>query len=299
MRKCHVGVLVAAAAFLVPAVAGATNIDIHVGGMCSTEWTGGGGGGFTGSFAGETSLNAASDQRDSLSVAAAQLKTQLDTNCPMSGSNTCYVYNYSGGDNVLNYLFATTSYSWKIGYVWTSAGAGGGSRLAGTVASLLTCSYANQLTETAARGAYNHNIPNSSTTTVYRLGGNRQMTASNVACAIGSTLNLLSFGLISGGTCLQSQNDGAVAFQSSGAYSSVGDYSAFWDTGFTHWTNHASFDSLTGVAMNRDQNHYQMKMYGVCLDAGVRDANGLVPGTSCNPTTTWCNASCQYWTTHR
>lgn len=299
MKKHLLGLVVAVSAFLAPAIASAANIDIHVAGMCSTDWNGGGGGAFPGAFAGETSINAAVDQRSSLSTAAAQLKTTLDANCPSNGANTCYIYNYSAGDVILNYLFATTSYSWKIGYVFTSAGAGGGSRLAGTVASLLTCSFANTLTETNARAAYNHNIPNSSTTTVYRVGGNRQMTASNVACVVGSTLNFLSFGLISGGTCLQSQNDGAVAFQSSGAYSSVGDYSTFWNTGYTHWTNHASFDTVIGITMNRDQNHYQMKMYAVCLDAGVRDGGGLVPGTSCNPTTTWCVNSCQTWTTGR
>lgn len=290
---------IAALTFCMLDTASAANVNIHLAGMCSTDWTGGGGGAFTGNFPGEIVINATPDQRTSLSTAAAQLKTTLDANCASTGANTCYVYNYSNGDNVLNYLFATTSYSWKIGYVWTVAGAGGGSRLAGTIASLLTCSLANGLTETNARAAYNHNIPNSSTTLVYRLGGNRQMTASNVACAVGSTLNALTFGLVSGGTCLQSQNDGAVSFQSSGAYSSVGDYSTFWNTSYTHWTNHRSFDSLTGIAMNRDQNHYQMKMYGICLDAGVRDAAGNVPGSTCNPTTSWCSASCQAWTTSR
>src|SRR4051794_8107032 len=98
------GLLLVVATILAPTVASATNVDIHVAGMCSTEWTGGGGGGYLGAFTGETSVNAAVDQRDSLSTAAANLKSILDSRCPATGADTCYIYNYSAGDVILNYL---------------------------------------------------------------------------------------------------------------------------------------------------------------------------------------------------
>ena len=69
--------LVIAIAVSAPAVAQAGVYNIHLGGMCSTQWEGGKGGGYLGSWANETSVSAYVDQRDSMATATEQLAGQM------------------------------------------------------------------------------------------------------------------------------------------------------------------------------------------------------------------------------
>ncbi len=293
MRRT-LGLMVLAVGFLIPMTAGATSYNIHLAGMCSKDWTGssgltpgGSGSSSNGGIKGlanawaAVSVNAVVDQtQGSLSVASSQLKSILDTYC--TAPNNCYIYNYSAGDLVLGYTFAHSPTSWNVTSVRTAAGAAGGSTLAGTIASAVACSFASNLTESYARGSYTHDYGYNTGTSIYRTGGHKQMTISNVACVAGSIINFLSFGLISGGTCLQSHNDGAVAYHSSGGYQSVGDNQYFWrstDASGSHWRSHLSY-WVTGTGDVGDNlNHYNEKGWLVCMDGGY---SGLSGYTACN-----------------
>lgn len=284
MRRTAIQSVLAATLILAPLNAYATNYMIHLSGMCSKDWTGASGltPGGTGSssnggiknmgvFSGWTTINAGVDQtQGSLSVASSQLKSILDTYC--TGSNNCWIMNYSAGDLVLGYTFAHSSYSWNVQSVNTTAGAAGGSSLAGTIASAVACSFANNLTESASRNSYVHDYGYNGSTTIYRAGGNKHMTISNVACVAGSVINFLSFGLVSGGTCLQHMNDGAVAYQSSGGYQSSGDYNNVWlssDPAGSHWRSHASFWATGSSDVGQNLNHYNMKGWLICYQGGI------------------------------
>ncbi len=288
MRRLALKTALAAAFLMMPLNAFATVYNIHLSGMCSKDWTGGsgltpGGSGSSSNggtkllaqWAGETSINAVVDQtQGSLSAASSQLAAIFNTYC--TGSNSCWLYNYSAGDLVTGYTFAHSATSWNIASVRTSAGAAGGSSLAGTIASAVACPFANNLTESAARNAYVHDYGYNGSTVDYRAGGNKQMTISNVACVVGSIINVLSFGLVHGGTCLQSHNDGAVAYQSSGGYESSADYKNFWlSTDNDHWRSQASYwvTSSSGD-VGDDLNHYNMKGWILCLDGGISGYSG-------------------------
>jgi hypothetical protein len=293
MRRTAITTVLAATMMLAPLNAFAAAYMIHLSGMCSKDWTGSSGltpggagsssnGGIKnmGYFSGWTSLNAGVDQtQGSLSVASSQLKSILDTYC--LGSNTCWIFNYSAGDLVLGYTFAHSAYSWNIQSVDTTGGAGGGSSLAGTIANAVACSFANNLTESAARNSYTHDYGYNGSTVIYRAGGNKHMTISNVACVAGSVINFLSFGLVNGGTCLQSHNDGAVAYQSSGGYQSSGDYQYFWrssDAAGSHWRSNASFWTTGSNDVGDNLNHYNMKGWLLCMQGGISGYSGY---TSC------------------
>jgi hypothetical protein len=292
MRR-SIGSVALVAALLLPVSAFANTYIIHLSGMCSKDWTGASGltiggsgsssnGGVKGlaNAWGGTMINAQVDQtQGSLSVASSQLVSILNTYC--TGSNSCWIYNYSAGDLVLGYTFAHSATSWNVTSVRTTAGAAGGSNLAGTIASAVACSFANNLTESASRNAYTHDYGYNTGTTIYRTGGHKQMTISNVACVAGSVINFLSFGLISGGTCLESHNDGAVAYQSSGGYQNTGDYQYFWrssDSPTSHWRSHASYWVTGSTDVGDNLNHYNEKGWLICMDGGY---SGLSGYTNC------------------
>jgi hypothetical protein len=293
MRRTAAGTAFFAAVLLMSTTAFANTYIIHLSGMCSKDWTGGSGltpggpgsssnGGIKGlanAWAG-TMINAQVDQtQGSLSVASSQLVGILNTYC--TGSNSCWIYNYSAGDLVLGYTFAHSATSWNVTSVRTAAGAAGGSNLAGTIASAVACSFANNLTESASRNAYTHDWGYNTGTTIYRTGGHKQMTISNVACVVGSVINFLSFGLVSGGTCLESHNDGAVAYQSSGGYQNTGDYQNFWlssDPSGSHWYSHASYWVTGSNDVGDNLNHYNEKGWLICMDGGF---SGLSGYTNC------------------
>src|SRR5947207_2000659 len=81
-------------------------------------------------------------------------------------------------------------------------------------------SFSSNLTESNARNSYVHDAGYNGTTVIYRLGGNKHF-LSGASCVVGTLVNFLTFNFSS--TCLQSMNDGAVAYHSSGGYQNVGD----------------------------------------------------------------------------
>ena len=99
---------------------------LHVGGMCSQGWNT-----TLASKAGYTSIDvkAVQTNHSGLSDASHTLGLYLDQCC--TGSNLCYVINYSGGDAVMGHRFANSGTNWNVNWVGTSAGAGGGSALSG------------------------------------------------------------------------------------------------------------------------------------------------------------------------
>src|SRR5436309_10511624 len=96
MRKLATLTLVLSVSLLSARAAHATNYIIHLGGMCSTHWLGdpgGPGGGSNGStpslaqYTSWSSVDSYVDETSSLSTAASQFKSVLDTYC--TGSNSC------------------------------------------------------------------------------------------------------------------------------------------------------------------------------------------------------------------
>src|SRR6188768_3649382 len=110
----HIG-LTLALALAIPATADAAVYDIHLGGICSTGWEGGKGGGYLGYWAGETPVNAYVDQQNSMSTATTQFAQTLDTYC--TNGNVCYIYTYSNGGAVLSRTLSIYETGrWAIGY---------------------------------------------------------------------------------------------------------------------------------------------------------------------------------------
>src|SRR5579859_7186350 len=113
------------AALAIPLTASADTFDIHVGGICSTDF-----GTTLGQWPGETSIDAQIDQRDSMATATTQMAATLDRYC--TGNNLCFVYVYSNGGAVMSRTLALYSTSWNIAYVAATASNEGGSEIGGT-----------------------------------------------------------------------------------------------------------------------------------------------------------------------
>ena len=139
---------------------------LHIGGMCSQGWND-----TLSSKSGYTSIDvkAVQTNHSGLADGSHTVGIYLDSCC--TGSNLCYVINYSGGDNVVGHRFANSSTNWNINWVGTSAGAGGGSELSGNFLADIfgPCDYAGHLGVSEARNSYNHNDTNNET--VYHIGG--------------------------------------------------------------------------------------------------------------------------------
>jgi hypothetical protein len=99
---------------------------LHIGGMCSQGWNT-----TLANKAGYTSIDvkAVQTNHSGLSDGSHTVGVYFDQCC--TGSNLCYVLNYSGGDNVVGHRFANSGTNWNINWVGTSGGAGGGSELSG------------------------------------------------------------------------------------------------------------------------------------------------------------------------
>jgi hypothetical protein len=162
---------------------------------------------------------------------AGQFKTKyLDVYC--KGSNWCYIVNYSAGDSVTKYTQANYAPSWNIAYIYTTAGASGGSEVANSFTSLFKCNIVKDLSVTNMRNMYNHNDTNG--ITIYRIGGYKAIWYSP------------------GSAVLPGEDDGAVAYHSSGGCVSAGSYNNFYTC--TKWTNHKAYAS--GYYLD----HFAMKM---------------------------------------
>jgi len=223
--------------------------DAHLSGMCSTQWEGGKGGGFMGQWGGN-SVSLQVDQRGSIWTAANQLESWMDSNCV---NTSCYFYNYSNGDGTLGIVLdRNPSGKYSIGYVVTAGGAGGGSEIAGSFASIFTCGLASQVTTSFQRNAYDHSDTGGAN--IYRLGGSKGMISSWL---------------------LPGEDDGAVAYHSAGACTNTGSYDDLWTECGSHWSGHNSWWTPSSSYDEGDYiDHYEIKMLGICMDGGVSNVSG-------------------------
>jgi hypothetical protein len=201
---------------------------LHIGGMCSQGWND-----RLSNKAGYTSIDvkAVQTNHSGLADGSHTVGIYLDSCC--TGSNLCYVINYSGGDNVVGHRFANSSTNWNITWVGTSGGAGGGSELSGNFLADIfgPCDYSGHLGVSEARNSYNHNDTNSET--VYHIGGYDGWWYSS--------------------WLLPGEDDGAVAYHSAGAITSNVSTSNLC-TG-PKFTNHVIAWTCSGY----DLDHYEMK----------------------------------------
>ena len=145
--------LAVAASLAIPISARADVFDIHVGGICSTNF-----GSTLGHWDGETSINAPIDQTSSMATATSQMAATLNTYC--TGNNLCYVYVYSNGGAVMSRTLALFSTPWNIGYVAAAASNEGGSEIGGTgvIAQVFgQCALAGHIGTSDHRNGWNHN----------------------------------------------------------------------------------------------------------------------------------------------
>ncbi|MFT3692665.1 MAG: hypothetical protein QM831_05960 [Kofleriaceae bacterium] len=236
--------LIAAALLVAPAVANATVYDIHMGGICSTGFSGGNGNGRLGNWAGEVSVDAYVDQNNSMATASAQFASVLDTYC--TGGNLCYVYTYSNGGAVLSRTLSLYGNTWNIGYAVIAASNEGGSELGGT-------GWLGQV----FGGCYlaGHIGPSD-----HRNGWNHYETRGDVFGMIGGDGWLAPYAQSS---ILPGHDDGAVSEASSGGYNTTGSFSNICGGG--KYTNHQAWWSCEYGSLN----HYDMKEKGVCNDGGA------------------------------
>ncbi len=201
---------------------------LHLGGMCSQGWNDA-----MASASGYTSIDvkAVQTNHSGLSDSSHALGIYLDQCC--TGSNLCYVLNYSGGDAVMGHRLANTSTSYNVNWVGTSAGAGGGSALSGNFLADIfgPCDYAGHLGRSEVRNAYNHNDTNGET--VYHIGGHDGWWYTS--------------------WLLPGEDDGAVAYHSAGAVTYVTGTSSMCKS--PKWTNHHAAWTCSGY----NEDHYEMK----------------------------------------
>lgn len=207
---------------------------LHVGGMCSAKWD------YAndpdalanvGGISNAVSVDVLAIQTDSsgTEVAAKTLGRYMDACC--TDSNSCIVYNYSNGDNVVGYALdqlasvtevctgkgknrvCETDLAWNLLEVRTSAGNGGGSELSswGSLADLFGCDLSSQIDPSQVRSLYDHN--NTQGVPVYHMGGFLDQTS-------GSD----NITLDAGWWFLPWHNDGAVAYHSSGARNNTAEW---------------------------------------------------------------------------
>jgi hypothetical protein len=224
------------AGFMFVASAGfSTTYVLHLNGMCSTHWLDGkskGGVSRLANAPGYVSVNCYVDNNNTIAYSASQFKTNyLDVYC--KGSNWCYIVNYSAGDAIVGYINANYTPQWNIAYVYTTAGAGGGSEISiSGISDLFTCNLGGQLGVSTIRNMYNHNDTNG--ITIYHIGGYK--------------------GIFGASVLLPGEDDGAVAYHSSAACVNSGSYNNLCNC--THWTNHVIAYTCSGYYLN----HYEMKM---------------------------------------
>jgi hypothetical protein len=263
-------------------------VDLHVGGMCSTQWD------YPNSpdrladvsgISNAVAVDVRAVQTDSVGtqVAATTLSRYLDACC--TDSNSCIVYNYSNGDNVVGFaldrLATTTQYctgkgkkrvcedapAWNILEVRTSAGNGGGSELSnwGSLADLFACNLAPEIGPTQVRNLYDHN--NTGGVPVHHMGGFLDQTSGSDDLTLDAAWWFLPW-----------HNDGAVGYHSAGARNTAVEWcgdgnnlSWDWDY-FGNWCNDENLCSSNYGTMfqNHDiafcsmqlenSDHYDQKM---------------------------------------
>jgi len=228
------------ASLAIPLAAQAEVVNIHVGGICSTDF-----GSTLGQWAGQTSINASIDQRNSMATATSQMKALLDQRC--TGNNICYIYVYSNGGAVMSRTLALFSTPWNIGYVASAASNEGGSEIGGTgfIGEIFGgCALAGHIGTSDHRNGWNHNDTHGVITG--QVAGNGWL-----APFVQSSL-------------LPGHDDGAVSEASAGGYASAGSHSSICDSS-PKYANHQAWYSCEYGSLN----HLQMKLKMVCVDGGL------------------------------
>jgi hypothetical protein len=223
---------------------------IHVGGMCSTSFSEGKGDARLGEWPGRTSVDAAIDQRHSMSVAVSDLRELLDARCV--GGDWCYLYTFSNGGAVVSKTLSVHDASrWNILWVLSSASNEGGSELSeASVASLgdflgVTCDLSNDIGPSDHRAGWDHDDTGGNT--IYLTGGYHEWWY---------TGGLPDF--FSG-----MANDGAVSYHSAAGLNDV--YAIPDDDPWLcyereyHYDHHEIAFSCRGF----DLDHYEMKQKGI------------------------------------
>lgn len=201
---------------------------LHVGGMCSQGWND-----QLANKSGYTSIDVKAVQTNDSGLSDASFATGIYLDQCCTGSNLCYVLNYSGGDAVVGHRLANESTNWNVNWIGTSAGAGGGSELSGNFLSDIfgPCDYSSHLGTSETRNAYNHNDTNGNR--VYRIGGYDGWWYTS--------------------WLLPGEDDGAVAYHSAGSVTYTTSTSSMCKS--PKFTNHVPAWTCTGY--NKD--HYEMK----------------------------------------
>lgn len=232
--------LAIAASLAIPFTVRADTFDIHVGGICSTDF-----GSPLGQWPGETSISAPIDQRSSMATATAQMAATLDRYC--TGDNLCFVYVYSNGGAVMSRTLALFSTPWNIAYVAAAASNEGGSELGGTgfLAQVFgQCALAGHIGTSDHRNGWNHNDTHGVVTGM--VAGNGWL-APFVQSAV-----------------LPGHDDGAVSEASAGGYASTAGRSSICDAA-PKYANHQAWFSCEYGSLN----HLDMKLKMICNDGGL------------------------------
>ncbi|HEX4417410.1 MAG TPA: hypothetical protein VH165_05895 [Kofleriaceae bacterium] len=232
--------LAIAVSLAIPTVASAGVYNIHVGGICSSDF-----GSTLGQWSGETSINAPIDQSTSMVTATSNMVTVLNQYC--TGNNLCYVYVYSNGGAVMSRTLALNTTAWNIGYVAASASNEGGSELGGTgyIGEVFGgCTLAGHIGVSDHRNGWNHNDTHGIVTGMIAGDG---WLSPYVQSAI-----------------LPGHDDGAVSEASAGGYAAAGSHSSICEAG-TKYANHQAWYSCEYGSLN----HLDMKLKMVCDDGGL------------------------------
>ena len=232
--------LAIAASIALPITVHADTFDIHVGGICSTDF-----GSTLGHWAGETSVDAPIDQRNSMATATTQMAATLDQFC--TGGNLCFVYVYSNGGAVMSRTLALYSTAWNIAYVAAAASNEGGSELGGTgfIAQVFgQCALAGHIGTSDHRNGWNHNDTHGVVTGMVAGDG---WLAPFVQSAV-----------------LPGHDDGAVSEASAGGYTTTAGRSSICEAA-PKYANHQAWFSCEYGSLN----HTAMKLKMVCNDGGL------------------------------
>lgn len=220
---------------------------LHFGGVCSTGFIGGKGEGALGSWDGVISVDAKVDQTDNMGQATADMKLALDTYC--TGTDWCYLFTYSNSGATLSRTLALHDTRWNILWAIGAASNEGGSEIGGTgwIGEIFGgCALTGYIGTSDHRPAWNHNDTNGAI--LYGVGGYKSM-APLVQSAI-----------------LPGEDDGAVAYHSSGGYNDTFRTSTLCGSPDEHYANHETAFTCDGLYLD----HNEMKVQGVCHAGGCQ-----------------------------
>ncbi|MBM4359348.1 MAG: hypothetical protein FJ096_14695 [Deltaproteobacteria bacterium] len=227
---------------------------IHVGGVCSTSFTTGGGGksfiGHPGKWPGFVSIDAPVNQLDSMATAVEDLTQVLDAFC--TGESFCHLFGYSNGAAVISETLSIHDQErWNVVWVLTTAGNEGGSELSESGVSGIgemvgmSCGLAGTVGPSDHRSAWNHHDTGGAL--FYGMGGYQEYWYT------GSFPDFFGDGA----------NDGIIAMHSSAglaqAYHIPDDEPWMCWAEESYYANHRPAFDCHGF----DANHSDMKMLGI------------------------------------